>query len=266
VALGNKRQSLTKKIRFEVFKRDSFRCQYCGASAPEALLVIDHIKPVAEGGTNDLLNLITACQPCNAGKGKRELSDNSVIAKQSDQLRELSERREQLEMMIQWKEGLSSLKGEVEERLANHWSKLAREYGLNETGKQSLRKLTSKYEVGEIMDAMQIAADQYLTIKDGKVEQASVEEAWAKVPGICRVRRSEKDKPYLRELLYIRGILRNRMYVPESRIMQMLEDSHLAGVPLEEIQRLAKTCRNWTQFQDELYACVDDCTAPGGEI
>jgi len=30
-----KRKSLSKKVRFEVFKRDSFQCQYCGASAPD---------------------------------------------------------------------------------------------------------------------------------------------------------------------------------------------------------------------------------------
>ena len=55
----NKRKSISKKNRFEVFKRDSFTCQYCGASAPDVLLEVDHIKPVASGGTNDILNLIT---------------------------------------------------------------------------------------------------------------------------------------------------------------------------------------------------------------
>lgn len=38
-----KRQSISKKLRFEVLKRDSFTCQYCGASAPTIILHIDHI-------------------------------------------------------------------------------------------------------------------------------------------------------------------------------------------------------------------------------
>ena len=40
------RQAISKKLRFEIFKRDSFTCQYCGSSAPEVLLHADHLKPV----------------------------------------------------------------------------------------------------------------------------------------------------------------------------------------------------------------------------
>ncbi len=90
------RKALTKKIRFEVFKRDSFTCKYCGAKAPEAVLAVDHIEPVAKGGTNDVLNLITACQSCNAGKSDRRLSDMTVIQKRQEQLEQLQERKEQL--------------------------------------------------------------------------------------------------------------------------------------------------------------------------
>lgn len=62
------RKGLSKKIRFEVFKRDQFTCQYCGKKAPDVILHVDHIQPVSKGGTNDLLNLITSCQDCNLGK------------------------------------------------------------------------------------------------------------------------------------------------------------------------------------------------------
>ena len=51
------RAYLKKLLRFEVFKRDSFRCQYCGKSAPEVVLEIDHVTPVANGGKSDVLNL-----------------------------------------------------------------------------------------------------------------------------------------------------------------------------------------------------------------
>ena len=50
-----KRKNLPKKIRFEVFKRDSFTCQYCGRMAPDVILEVDHILPVAEGGTNNII-------------------------------------------------------------------------------------------------------------------------------------------------------------------------------------------------------------------
>lgn len=68
------RKKIGKKIRFEVFKRDSFTCQYCGAAPPAVVLEVDHIEPVSEGGSNDAHNLITACFDCNRGKGSTSLS------------------------------------------------------------------------------------------------------------------------------------------------------------------------------------------------
>jgi 5-methylcytosine-specific restriction endonuclease McrA len=61
----SKRKAIGKKIRFEVFKRDKFTCQYCGEKSPDVILHIDHINPVAEGGGNDIINLITSCVACN---------------------------------------------------------------------------------------------------------------------------------------------------------------------------------------------------------
>jgi len=72
------RKTLSKKLRFEVFKRDDFTCQYCGVQPPKVVLEVDHIHPVAEGGTDDQENLITACDKCNRGKGKRMLGDKII--------------------------------------------------------------------------------------------------------------------------------------------------------------------------------------------
>ena len=76
-----KRKTISKKIRFEVFKRDSFTCQYCGRMAPDVVLEIDHINPIANGGDNEIMNLVTSCYDCNRGKGKRKLSENDEIKK-----------------------------------------------------------------------------------------------------------------------------------------------------------------------------------------
>ena len=45
-----KRKPISKKLRFEIFKRDKFTCQYCGKMAPDVVLEVDHIKPVCKGG------------------------------------------------------------------------------------------------------------------------------------------------------------------------------------------------------------------------
>jgi hypothetical protein len=66
--------SVSKKIRFEIFKRDGFICQYCGGSPPDKILEVDHIIPVSKGGTNDIMNLLTSCFDCNRGKRNYELN------------------------------------------------------------------------------------------------------------------------------------------------------------------------------------------------
>ena len=85
--MGNKRIPISKKQRFEVFKRDNFTCQYCGRMAPDVVLEINHINPISNNGNNDILNLITSCFDCNRGKGKRKLSENEEIKKQQEQLK-----------------------------------------------------------------------------------------------------------------------------------------------------------------------------------
>lgn len=70
----SKRSAISKMKRFEVFKRDLFSCQYCGATPPSVVLECDHIVPVASGGGNDIDNLVTACAPCNRGKAARSLN------------------------------------------------------------------------------------------------------------------------------------------------------------------------------------------------
>lgn len=88
------RQPLSKRTRFEVFKRDGFVCQYCGQHPPDVMLEVDHISPVAEGGTNDEENLVTACFNCNRGKAHIPLT---VMPKSlGEKAAEVIEREEQL--------------------------------------------------------------------------------------------------------------------------------------------------------------------------
>lgn len=60
--------AVTKRLRFEILRRDNHACRYCGAAAPEANLVVDHVVPVALGGADEPSNLVTACADCNSGK------------------------------------------------------------------------------------------------------------------------------------------------------------------------------------------------------
>ena len=63
-------RTVPEGLRFKVLRRDSFKCQYCGASAQQgAKLQVDHIVPWSQGGRSVMENLRTSCGPCNRGKG-----------------------------------------------------------------------------------------------------------------------------------------------------------------------------------------------------
>lgn len=63
-----KRKPISKKVRFEVFKRDKFQCQYCRKSSPDVILNVHHIYPVTNGDSDELVNMITSSFDCNQGK------------------------------------------------------------------------------------------------------------------------------------------------------------------------------------------------------
>ena len=69
-------RSITLTIRALVMERDGFKCRRCGSTSDDAKLVVDHIVPVAKGGTADHYNLQTLCVACNAGKGARHPHDH----------------------------------------------------------------------------------------------------------------------------------------------------------------------------------------------
>lgn len=189
------RKGLSKKTRFEVFKRDKFTCQYCGRMAPDVILEVDHIKPVAEGGTNKMINLITSCRDCNRGKGKVRLSDDAEIKKQQEQLAELAEKREQLKMLMEWRTELSSLQQEEVDYICEYWENANGVYSLTDSGRATAMHYLKQFTLSEILDGIDIALAQYYKGKYAKSdEKKSIENAWQKVGGICYNRRKQKEQ------------------------------------------------------------------------
>lgn len=60
--------AVSKRLRFEILRRDNHACRYCGRSAPDVELAVDHVVPVALGGGDEPTNLVAACRDCNGGK------------------------------------------------------------------------------------------------------------------------------------------------------------------------------------------------------
>lgn len=63
------RSLMTNSLRYDILKRDGFRCTICGRSQDDGVkLHVDHIKPVSKGGRTTPSNLRTLCEDCNQGK------------------------------------------------------------------------------------------------------------------------------------------------------------------------------------------------------
>lgn len=251
------RQPIGKKLRFEVFKRDKFTCQYCGGKAPDVVLQVDHMNPVAAGGATEIMNLVTACRGCNSGKGARLLDDSSVVERQRAQIEDLEERRQQLEMMLEWRNELANFKEDVVQTVADAIASKST-WSVSEHGRGHIRKWLDRFEITEILDAIDISFDQYQEVgEDGKVTQDSWEKAFGKVPGVVRVRKQAEEKPHLRDFFYIRGILRNRVRVDERYVMTLIEIAHDEGMSIDDIKNVARHCRDWSDFRDDLHAFID---------
>lgn len=144
-------RSLSKRIRFEVFKRDGFSCQYCGAVPPTVVLEVDHIDPVAAGGLDDMDNLVTACFNCNRGKAAVSLS--SVPQSIADKATEVAEREEQLA-------GYQAILRARRERIEDDvWSVFDRWRGQEETTHErfnSVKRFVERLGLDQVLDAVDI--------------------------------------------------------------------------------------------------------------
>lgn len=79
--------AVSRRLRFEVLKRDRHRCFYCGQRAPDVPLTVDHVIPTALGGTDDPSNLVAACADCNGGKSSVHPNSEVVADVDRDALR-----------------------------------------------------------------------------------------------------------------------------------------------------------------------------------
>lgn len=251
-----KRKTISKAMRFEVFKRDSFKCQYCGKCAPDVILHIDHINPVSRGGENEILNLITACEDCNGGKSNRLLSDDSVMSKQRAQLEDLNARREQLKQMLAWRDGMKNINELAVQSACNAWQKIVEDrWCVNDNGKETLKKLIVSIGLPPVLDAIDICA-KYLKPGDERLSGDSVMFAFSKIGGIARM---SAQPDWRRDLFYIRGIVRNRMgYIDQNACIRLLEQAYQICGDIEYLKAIALGTSSWSRWVVEMQSITEE--------
>ena len=149
------RKAMSKGLRFDIFRRDGFTCQYCGRQPPEVVLHVDHITPVVEGGTNDEMNLVASCRDCNLGKGRKLLdkpqrpdADLAWLEMQQEvaEMRAFQEIQQQMDALIE-----TFIK-----QLQDTWSNLTgRDWVPHEV---QLRKMLAIHDPADVLQALKITA------------------------------------------------------------------------------------------------------------
>ena len=131
-----KRKPLSKRTRFEIFKRDGFVCQYCGNKPPNVVLEIDHINPVSKGGTDEIINLITSCYDCNRGKSDKDIKsvcrpdiaqENKILKEKLAQVKEYYKYKDDEKQLVEFDID------EIIDYVRTVWNMELTENGINDT-------------------------------------------------------------------------------------------------------------------------------------
>lgn len=92
--------AVSRRLRYEVLRRDNFTCRYCGATASDVKLTVDHVNPSTLGGEDKPENLVTACAACNGGKSSVPPEAGVVADVATDALRWSSAIRSAADTML----------------------------------------------------------------------------------------------------------------------------------------------------------------------
>lgn len=183
--------AISKRKRFEVFKRDGFTCQYCGQRPPEVVLECDHIDPRANSGSDDELNLITSCADCNRGKSDKKLTDvrpwPDADLKYLEVQQELAESRRYLDAIYE----RDVLRNKVIEQLHRKW-KFYLDCGFAPTDRQWGRWL-AYYSPEEIEFAISRSSGKFAGGYFGEGMEAA-ENAIRYVSGVLKTAKRERQE------------------------------------------------------------------------
>jgi len=153
------RKPISKKLRFDVFKRDGFQCAYCGAHPSETVVLeVDHIQPVACGGGDEIDNLVTACFACN--RGKRDVPLSAIPHSIAEKTELIAEREAQIHA---YHEVLAWRRQRRQEELDAVIDIYIAEFGRDEmTGQRisSIRMFLDRIDVFEVRESMELAVER----------------------------------------------------------------------------------------------------------
>ena len=181
---------IKKSLRFEVFARDKFTCQYCGKMPPSVVLELDHIHPVCKGGSDETINLITACAECNNGKGAKIITEIASRPDADLAYLKLQQEAAEIQRFLTTKKKRDRLWKKACEALRETWYEQLTEYAPSDA---ILISWIRRYGAEEINTAILSAAEAHLKKPFGYTEESALRRLVPYVGAILRNRRDEKE-------------------------------------------------------------------------
>jgi len=234
-----------KRIKFEVFEKDSFRCQFCGSRAPNVTLKLLRIQETNDKDT--WLNtafLSTSCTNCE--NKKAGIINDGFIS-----IEELEERLQQLKMLINWRKGMFKIRKQQLENLITYWQNKIPGYEINSDQKKHLLSYMTKYSGDEIRNAMNVACDKFVNFNpDKSYDHSSVSDAFYKVQEICLQKTEIANSNETEGLNQIHVHLKQNIdgFFDAQRAAQWLTYARSWEVSIEDLIRMAQSVATWTEF------------------
>ncbi len=154
----NVRKPLSKRLRFEVFKRDGFKCVYCGATPADGIVLeCDHVVPVSDGGADEIENLVTSCFDCN--RGKSDIFLDCVPETLESQARRIAEKEAQLRSYREIMEAARERKEEEVWDVATVFIDAHCDDGITKKRFASIKNFLERLPFFDVLEAMELAAN-----------------------------------------------------------------------------------------------------------
>jgi hypothetical protein len=152
-----KRASISTRTRFEIFKRDGFKCVYCGRTPMESPLHVDHVDPDSRGGPTEPGNLVTACQDCNLGKSDVPLDQRAFPSKLEPE--QIIEHAEQIKGYLEAQRVLVKAKSSVADEVLAYWEE--RVGSIPRDLPSRLPRMIEEWGVAKLCEAIDIVAARW---------------------------------------------------------------------------------------------------------
>jgi HNH endonuclease len=164
--------AISKRLRYEILRRDNYTCRYCGRSTPDVSLTVDHVVPESLGGSDSPPNLVTACPDCNSGKTSSMPDSPLVAAVADDAARWAAAMKQAVE------ENRMDNNTAVHEAVVGAWPSYRRSREIPTDYRETIDRILAAGLPAEDVVAMARVADA----------KASVNDRWAYFCGCCWTR------------------------------------------------------------------------------